>query len=216
MDTKPSMDHRNKLKENISLTSQLVKRLQQNHKDYNRITKKPLNFNFGYHVLSLMVCFCFIFYLIIFLGNTVFAESEVITKLDKMDFSDFITWYSILIVFFYIFSYVIINKVAFKTKIKKNFDRLNEIIEEKPNLINQLKTQSLVPEDYWNIYALNKFEKYINNQRADSLKEVINLFEQEERHEQQIKEMKIMQSIQQATYKKTKEIAAISWINLLK
>ncbi|OYD57626.1 hypothetical protein CGZ90_13245 [Fictibacillus aquaticus] len=107
-----------------------------------------------------------------------------------------------------------LNNKLYKNKINKNRNRINKIISEKEFYFDKLEKESLVPMTYRNLYALDRFITYFKNGRADSLKEAINLFEQEVRHEEQINELRIMQQLQEATYQKANEATTLGWINL--
>src|SRR5690606_1671055 len=54
------LEQKDTLLENIKRTNDLVKRLHSNYGDYNKILRKPLRFHFGYHLLTLFVCFLII------------------------------------------------------------------------------------------------------------------------------------------------------------
>lgn len=102
-----------------------------------------------------------------------------------------------------------------KKKIKKNKERINEI----HLLLNDLERKVnpvYIPRTYINKYALSKLQSYFLNKRADTLKEALNLFEQEKRHDQQMREINIVQQIQEMTYKKANEAATLGWYNLFK
>lgn len=73
-----------------------------------------------------------------------------------------------------------------------------------------------ISKTYINYYALTKLESYLINKRADSLKEALNLFEQEKRHDQQMKEINIVQQMQEINLRKSNEAATLGWINLLR
>ncbi|MFS0785761.1 hypothetical protein ABC345_05150 [Shouchella sp. 1P09AA] len=59
---------------------------------------------------------------------------------------------------------------------------LEEMTKAQTTLKNRLSEQTSIPMYYLKTYALNKFETYFLHQRADSLKEAINLFEVEQQH----------------------------------
>lgn len=62
---------------------------------------------------------------------------------------------------------------------KKYHNRLIEIENKVEQNINMLQKDSILPKAYWNSFAINKIIEYLINLRADSLKEAINLFENE-------------------------------------
>ena len=61
----------------------------------------------------------------------------------------------------------------------------------------------------------SKLESYLVNKRADTLKEALNLFEEEKRHDEQMREINIVQQMQEITYKKADEAATLGWVNLI-
>lgn len=103
--------------------------------------------------------------------------------------------------------------VHVKKKVKNNIERINEIkflLKELSEKIDPIH----IPKGYINIYALTKLESYILNKRADNLKEALNLFEQEKRHDQQMQEINTVQQLQEMTYKKANEATTLGWMNL--
>lgn len=120
-----------------------------------------------------------------------------------------------IILFGLIYLLFIAPKLSVKKRVKKNKTRINELqrlmneIEEDINPIH-------IPKTYINYYALTKLESYLINKRADSLKEALNLFEQEKRHDQQMKEINIVQQMQEINLRKSNEAATLGWINLLR
>lgn len=104
--------------------------------------------------------------------------------------------------------------VHVKKKIRKNKDRINNIqlrLTELDRMVNPVH----IPKAYINNYALSKLESYFVNKRADTLKEALNLFEEEKRHDQQMIEINIVQQLQEMTYKKADEAATLGWYNFL-
>lgn len=73
----------------------------------------------------------------------------------------------------------IICKLNHTFKLKKYHNRLIEIENKVEQNINMLQKDSILPKAYWNSFAINKIIEYSINLRADSLKEAINLFENE-------------------------------------
>lgn len=102
-----------------------------------------------------------------------------------------------------------------RQKIAKNSNR----IEELRSLIDNLQASinpSLIPKSYIHLHALNKLESYILNKRADDVKEALNLYEEELRHDEQLRELNIVQQMQEATYKKANEATTLGWVNLFR
>lgn len=99
-------------------------------------------------------------------------------------------------------------------KVKRNKERINEIKKLLGELSKNVNPVHL-PKTYINEYALSKLESYLLNKRADTLKEALNLFEQEKRHDQQMQEINAVQQLQEMTYKKANEATTLGWINLI-
>jgi hypothetical protein len=70
------------------------------------------------------------------------------------------------------------RKIIAKRKLEKisEYDEINELIAK---TYDNCKATSILPEQYWNLHAVNKIKEYFVNLRADSLKEAINLYEDE-------------------------------------
>jgi hypothetical protein len=82
-----------------------------------------------------------------------------------------------------------------------------------------LETQSSrtsIPDDYMHLSFLKAVDKYIENKRIESLKEAINLYEVEQRHNEQIQEIYTLQQLQQKTYKETQQATTLGWMNLFR
>ncbi|MCG7344044.1 hypothetical protein MHZ92_07865 [Sporosarcina sp. ACRSL] len=59
------------------------------------------------------------------------------------------------------------------------------------DLLDDLRENSVVPENYWHTDAMRKITRYFANHRAETLKEAINLYEQEAREDQRHKEVQL-------------------------
>jgi len=58
--------------------------------------------------------------------------------------------------------------------------------------------KSVIPAKYMNLRYLNKIESYLVNQRADTLKECLNLLEDDIKHNQQIENLQVIQDQNEA------------------
>ncbi|MCM3663467.1 hypothetical protein M3204_03575 [Mesobacillus subterraneus] len=106
-----------------------------------------------------------------------------------------------------------INLYQIKKKTIKHADRIKEIIEEEKSLMEFLESLNL-PLDYCYPSAVGQFESYLLNQRADSLKECINLYEQEKQHQNQINELRTIQQIQELTLEEARTAKNIAIFSL--
>ncbi|TMU83777.1 hypothetical protein FGG79_18960 [Bacillus sp. BHET2] len=195
---------------NIRLTKERIKKLKNNYDDYYLIHKKPLNFNWLQHIIVWLIMLFVVSYAIDFITLPlayIFGRGEL---------SDFAFWVIVcLYTVTYINTYVRINRKKMKKKLTQYADRILEIPIENKKLLFEIENESVVPEDYRNIYTLDKLERYFINGRADDLKEALNLFEEEKRYDEQMNEIKVMQELQIATYRKADEASTLGWINLL-
>ena len=64
--------------------------------------------------------------------------------------------------------------------------------------INKALTKSVIPPKYQDLWSINKIKGYLVNQRADNLKECLNLLEDEIKHNQQIENLQEIQNQNEA------------------
>ncbi|WP_434510089.1 hypothetical protein [Desulfitobacterium sp. AusDCA] len=79
-----------------------------------------------------------------------------------------------------------------KRLLKKPELNIENIDQEYNQNFEELNT-SIIPQDYRNLYSLNKIEGYLRNNRADTLRDCINLLEEDKKHEEQIENLKRIQ-----------------------
>jgi hypothetical protein len=194
---------------NIRLTKEKIKRLKNNYEEYSFIHKKPLNFNWLQHLIVWFIMLIVVSYVIdlITLPLTyIWGKGEI----SNFVFGIYVIVYTIA----YINTYVKINRNKMNKKLTQFAGRVENIPFENEQLLLELENESYIPLDYRNIYTLDKLEKYFINGRADDFKEAINLFEEEKRYDEQMNEIKVMQELQLATYKKADEANTLGWIQL--
>jgi len=82
-----------------------------------------------------------------------------------------------------------LGKVKEKSLIRKRFETRKNEIDEINSIIlatfEEVENISVLPEKYRNIQSIEKIQEYITNKRADSLKEALNLYEDEKMKSQQ-------------------------------
>ncbi|MCS7460367.1 hypothetical protein N0M98_09455 [Paenibacillus doosanensis] len=78
-----------------------------------------------------------------------------------------------------------INKQVVSQRLRANAKRMMELRNNIERDIDAL-SHSIVPEDYWDESIIEKLEKYVTNKRASTLKECLNLYEQDRMHEETI------------------------------
>ena len=137
-----------------------------------------------------------------------------VNTLSSAEYSTMNTFLLMVIFCGYIYFLFIWPTVYVKKKVKRNKERINEIKSSLGELNKNVNPVHL-PKVYINKYALSKLETYLINKRADTLKEALNLFEQERRHDQQMQEINAVQQLQEMTYKKANEATTLGWINLI-
>lgn len=193
-------EEKEQLIENLSTTNILIERLMKLDNEYGSYFKKPLNFAWWGHILAFLIF------------NQVVNSILLNLPIYFLNYlSQFMFPINIVI---YIILYTQFNKKAIQKRVSTNKNRINEISDQHQEIITLLNRDSIVPPDYRNAYAVSKFITYLKNGRAENLKEAMNLYEQEIRHDEQVRQIRIMQEIQEATYKKADEAATLGWINL--
>lgn len=68
-------------------------------------------------------------------------------------------------------------------KVKKNIVKLNKIKDEISLELSALD-QSIIPEEYWHVPYLQRMQRYIEQNRADRLTDVLDLIDLDIRHQQ--------------------------------
>ncbi|RDW16691.1 hypothetical protein [Oceanobacillus chungangensis] len=120
--------------------------------------------------------------------------------------------------------FTVLYIIGYTKYIRRKENRANQQLVENSSLIQSLTAEkeqllqlihhSNIPQKYVSIGALQTFEQYVVNGRADNLKEAINLYEQELRHQEHMNELRQLKQIEIATYQKADEAATVGWINL--
>lgn len=82
-----------------------------------------------------------------------------------------------------------LNRLQIMHRVKKNSPRINELNKEYQELSLSLKNTGLA-EQYSYTYAIEKLINYLSVGRADNLKEALNLFEIELRHDEQLNRLR--------------------------
>lgn len=70
-----------------------------------------------------------------------------------------------------------LNKYIAKRRMVSNGGTIQKQIQIKNGAIDYLVNQELLPEDYLNLHAIDHMIKYLKNDRADTIREAINLYE---------------------------------------
>lgn len=164
--------------DNLLKTETLIKENIQSQEDLKKL-KKNLNHTDANILILVISIIASIVLLIIY--------HKLFTKISSYLPSDII-----LAPFFLFVAYIVvfnlpaflIGKLLKKGIINKRFKKNKTKIESFKDKVNgtysDLENNSILPKKYWNTYSVSKMVEYIQNKRADTLKETINLFEDEE------------------------------------
>ncbi|NRD80824.1 hypothetical protein HPT25_26205 [Bacillus sp. BRMEA1] len=106
-----------------------------------------------------------------------------------------------------------INLIQIKRKTTANASRIKGIIDEEKNIMNFVEEKGF-PSDYAYPSAVDSFEGYLKNYRADSLKECINLYEQEMQHRERLNELRSLQQIQEMTLNEARSAKNLAFMGL--
>jgi hypothetical protein len=102
--------------------------------------------------------------------------------------------FSVIITALYPIVMFLFNRYVIFMK-KKIFKEDIDSFETKRNdNYTQLTSFSVVPQDYWNVYYLISIRKYFENKRADTLKEALNLLEQERQLNQYLNQLRAIKA----------------------
>jgi hypothetical protein len=205
-----SNTQKNSILENLNFTKDQVSTLVNNHREYVNYHRKPLNFSRLKHVVAFLLfsLALSLLYAIVASPIAVVFNIETESLTEPVAVPLFIG--SIIL---YFICYRLFNNRQQKVKLVKHAVRINQIISEKEMILHRLDQESIVPSTYRNMSALNRFIQYFKDGRAETMKEAMNLYEQEVRHEEQLQEIQVMQHLQAATYQKADEAVRVGWMN---
>ena len=193
-------------KEDIKKLENIRKEYRQYHKPFVDITNLPIR-------LKIIIGLILFYFISLFIYPIVAASVVISESLAQILL--FILPFSAIFVTFFLYAYLVnkTNLYQINRNIKRNSNRIDEIIEEELKIMDFLKGMNL-PLNYCYTRAIEQFENYLLNYRADTLKECINLFESEEKHQAQIHELRTIQQIQDLVYKEARAAKNIALLNL--
>lgn len=173
-------------------------------------------------VKVLMATHVFLYILLLIVSYKIFNTIDRLIN-SNSDFLLLLFWVGILGL-----PYLVVKFLPTKiiSSLEKNKQQANKHIIDKAysrefKIDSLLNEYSVIPSDYRNPYAINSFISYLENQRADTLKEAINLFESDIRHIERMKELEkikynqheIMRQVQEV-HQTAKNTEALSWFNV--
>ncbi|MCX7922245.1 MAG: hypothetical protein N3B21_09585 [Clostridia bacterium] len=173
------------LLENIYISKRLVEQFGSIYSDINRLYNskaKVIDFISIYPATIGAVPFVLVLDLVVgifstFLANLIFVIMAM----------NFVTAIIVLITKNYLI------RLVQQQNIKKNGHEIEALKCEGQKVIFELQKHSIIPQKYWTMHALSSFEGYLLNIQADSLKECINIYEQQLQHMERINELKNIQ-----------------------
>ncbi|UAL47151.1 hypothetical protein K7887_20240 [Sutcliffiella horikoshii] len=203
---------------NIQSTRNEVNNIININKKIGNYFKEPIKIGFSGHIGALLisfilwlVAFLLVVLILIYPLEMIFGED-----LAQLIFNGLGLLLLLGTIIGYVYLYSATNKKIVESNIKADGnEEVVKLRQDRDKLLLSLSSNSIIPKDYWTIDALNTFEKYIINKRAEDLKECINLYEQESRHDEQMREISAMQQLQEATYRRASEATILSYMNLL-
>lgn len=145
---------------------------------------------------SYLICLCTgLFFLLA--GPDSISYAEELTAYHPPVFFPFVVMGSGIVL---VIVSILIQKQVLKRKKKRfNNNKANlELYSRLEEIYSELEKSSLLPETYWSIDAAEKTASYIKNQRADSIKEALNLYEEEKYRK---KHIEILSSIRLNQYR---------------
>lgn len=127
-----------------------------------------------------------------------------------------IAWIGMVILTFIIYPIILvsINETQVKHKLHIHSLRIKQIIQQERSLVNHIG-KSIIPMAYCYPRAINTFENYIINKRADTIKECLNLYEQERRNNKSMNELRNLRALQEETYQEASDAKYVSILNFL-
>ena len=169
---------REELYENLEFTETVVEQLEEIDERFHKIRRKPIQLGIGVHVTMSAILFCVAPLIVIY--NQFFALDggfPYVTLTNMMYFSGgTVVAYNLMVAGTNL--YVVFSKKWLHR------DEVGKLDLRRTGLTEKLRKATVVPAEYWSSRSLRLMQKYIINGRADTLKEALNLLEEELRHEQ--------------------------------
>jgi hypothetical protein len=177
-------DNKALLIKNIELSESLIQEMLRLDTKVDRIMKKPIRLGcFGHFIMLAILCFA-VMSLIPLLVERLYWDG---------DFETVIAIILIMVCFSYMVIVLVINRTALAMKKSDHAKFLKEYPMKRKLLFLKLTAESVIPAAYWSMECLYAMKTYLNNKRADNLKEAINILEEEMRHNARMSQLAAIQ-----------------------
>jgi hypothetical protein len=172
-----TMLSKDELLHNIELTLTMVEQMEKANLQVERIRRKPIRLAFSLHFALVAVVTALIggFFLLDEMG--MFNKEYQWIQRDNLLYFLAIPLIGYPTIVYFSNLYVVLAKRWLYR------DELQKLELRRLGMIEKLNNTSYIPADYWTVAQLTRMRKYLRNKRADSLKEVLNLLEEELRYD---------------------------------
>lgn len=171
-------NNKTELIKNIDLTLNLIHQMTELDNKVHKVLRKPIRIGCGGNISLITI----LYLLSVFL----FYQSWTVDSSNLFKIPAVIYILLLLLIF-------IINRAALSIKKTDNAIFLKQYPTKRKNLFLRLEAESVIPKSYWVPDYLNWMKTAISNKRADTLKEAINLLENELKHTQTLKQIAAVQ-----------------------
>ena len=173
---------REELLDNIDRSLRLVTQIEQIDTRVTKIHRKPIRISWSIHWSVMLTIFSTLGVLVLFneftdLTREIPFEIPYINNVSIFKFIGYpVLAYPIIIIsinFYISFS----KRLLFRKELEKL--RIRRI-----GLVEKLNVFSVIPQEFWSVRNINRMHKYLDQGRADDLKEALNLLAEDVRHDQ--------------------------------
>lgn len=201
--------NREEIVENIQFSKKKLFNLENMYSELGRLQKPFIQLWWWAHI------FVYIIYFSILAKVSEWILTPFESVLENYINADFY-FYSFIIVS--LISYILLyNFIAKTLNVSKKFSKESRI-EELKTLIREEESSlhnTVIPKTYQSSWFAQEIEKMFLNQRADTIKEAINLLVEDNKHRQSMQNIETLKKLQLETLNQTKIGNRIGWVNLL-
>jgi hypothetical protein len=177
-------DNKALLIKNIELSETLIQEMLRLDAKVDKIMKKPIRLGCVTHFIIMAILYLALLSLL-----TVLVEG-----IDMSEGFETVAAISLIMVCFsYMVIVLVINRTALAMKKSDHAKFLKEYPMKRKLLFLKLTEESVIPAAYWSMDCLYAMKAYLNNKRADNLKEAINILEEEMRHNARMSQLAAIQ-----------------------